>query len=383
MRLLFLLAAAYLFSCPTFAQTPNQRSDNTAAKQAPWPLQLEMRVPFEPTPFPSGPHVYLMYELHLTNFMPMPISLSRIEVLDADGGSAQPIETFEAKQLETMLQPISGKPVSDPKDRLVIGDGQSAIVFMLIAFDRGSHIPDRLLHRVTTAYAPEEGAVISTRHTELRVLGPPVEGADWLAEDGPSNDQDNHHRRGVIILDGQPVDSRRFAIDWKQVKDGASYSGDVRDVHSYHSYGKSVLAVADGLVVTAKDGLPENIPGHGDAFHPAVPITLETVAGNTITLDLGGGQFAYYMHLQPGSLRVKIGDRVKRGQVLARVGASGDAREPHLHFEVTTSPKILNGEGVPYVIDEYHAGSGSSLKLRTKELPLNKDVVVFGDGSHK
>jgi hypothetical protein len=342
-----------------------------------------MRVPFEPTPFPSGPHVYLMYELHLTNFMPMPISLSRIEVLDADAGSAQPIETFETKQLETMQQPIGGKTVSDPKDRLVIGDGQSAIVFMSIAFDRGSHIPDRLLHRVTTAYAPEEGAVISTHHTELRVLGPPVEGADWLAEDGPSNDQDNHHRRGVVILNGQAVDSRRFAIDWKQVKDSASYTGDSRDVHSYYSYGKSVLAVAEGRVVTAKDGLPENIPGHGEAFKPVVPITLETVAGNTITLDLGGGQFAYYMHLQPGSLRVKVGDRVKRGQVLARVGASGDAREPHLHFEVTTSPKILTGEGVPYVIDEYHSPNGSSLELRIKELPLNKDVVVFGDGGHR
>ena len=384
MRLLTLLAAASLFSSPNIAQTQNQRPDNAAAaRQAPWPLQLEMRVPFEPTPFPSGPHVYLMYELHLTNFMPMPISLSRIEVLDADAGSAQPIETFETKQLETMQQPIGGKTVSDPKDRLVIGDGQSAIVFMLIAFDRGSHIPDRLLHRVTTTYAPEEGAVISTHHTELRVLGPPVEGADWLAEDGPSNDQDNHHRRGVVILNGQAVDSRRFAIDWKQVKDSAPYTGDARDVHSYYSYGKSVLAVAEGRVVTAKDGLPENIPGHGDAFQPAVPITLETVAGNTITLDLGGGQFAFYMHLQPGSLRVKIGDRVKRGQVLACVGASGDAREPHLHFEVTTSPKILTGEGVPYVIDQYRSASGSSFELRTKELPLNKDVVVFGDGSHK
>lgn len=384
MRLLTLLAAASLLSSLSMAQTQNQRSDNAAAaRQAPWPLQLEMRVPFEPTPFPSGPHVYLMYELHLTNFMPMPISLSRIEVLDADAGSAQPIETFETKQLETMQQPIGGKTVSDPKDRLVIGDGQSAIVFMSIAFDRGSHIPDRLLHRVTTAYAPEEGAVISTHHTELRVLGPPVEGADWLAEDGPSNDQDNHHRRGVVILNGQAVDSRRFAIDWKQVKDSASYTGDSRDVHSYYSYGKSVLAVAEGRVVTAKDGLPENIPGHGEAFKPVVPITLETVAGNTITLDLGGGQFAYYMHLQPGSLRVKVGDRVKRGQVLARVGASGDAREPHLHFEVTTSPKILTGEGVPYVIDEYHSPNGSSLELRIKELPLNKDVVVFGDGGHR
>ena len=237
---------------------------------------------------------------------------------------------------------------------------------------------------MTTSYAPEEGAIISTHRTAMHVLGPPVEGADWLAEDGPSNDQDNHHRRGVVILNGLPVDSRRFAIDWKEVKDGAPSSGDARDAHSYYSYGKAVLAVADGRVVIARDGLPENIPGHGDAFHPAVPITLETVAGNTITLDLGGGQFAYYMHLQPGSLRVKAGDRVRRGQVLARIGASGDAREPHLHFEVTTSPKLLAGEGVPYLIDHYSskATSDGPAELHTHELPLDKSVVIFEERPH-
>jgi murein DD-endopeptidase MepM/ murein hydrolase activator NlpD len=112
-----------------------------------------------------------------------------------------------------------------------------------------------------------------------------------------------------------------------------------------------------------------------------VPITLETVAGNTITLDLGGGQFAYYMHLQPGSLRVKAGDRVRRGQVLARIGASGDAREPHLHFEVTTSSKLLAGEGVPYLIDRYSSKTPSDgpAELHTHELPLDKNVVIFGE----
>jgi hypothetical protein len=380
MRLFILLAAACFCSSPAIAQTQNQRSDNkTAANRPPWPLQLEMCVPFEPTAFPSGLHVYLMYELHLTNFMPMAVSLSRIEVLDAGAGPAQPIATFEVAQLETMLQPLGGKALSDPKDRLVIADGQSAIAFMSLAFDRGSHIPDGLLHRVTTSYAPEEGAVISTHHTELHVLGPPLEGADWRASDGPSNDQDNHHRRGVVILDGRSVDSRRYAIDWEQVKHGVTFSGDSRDARSYYSYGKVVLAVAEGRVVAARDGLPDNIPGHGDAFHPAVPITLETVAGNTITLDLGGGQFAYYMHLQPGSLRVKVGDRVQRGQVLALVGDSGDAREPHLHFEVTTSSKLLAGEGVPYLIDQYSSKSTSDgpAELHTDELPLDKSVVIF------
>src|SRR5258707_4337400 len=395
MRLLILLGAACLCSCPAVAQPNNQLTSNSqvqplsnskqSAAKSVWPPQLEMRVPFEPTAFPSGPNIYVMYELHLTNFGTSPVSLSRIEALDADAEAAQPIATFEVEQLETMLQPLGSKTLSDPRGRLLIGDGQIAIAFMSIVLARGSHVPDRLFHRVRTVDSVAEGAVIVTHHTELRVLGPPVEGANWLAADGPSNDQDNHHRRGVVILDGRAVDSRRYAIDWKQITDGASFSGDARDVSSYHSYGKAVLAVADGGVVKARDGLPNNIPGHGESFHPAVPISLETVAGNTITLDLGGGQFAYYMHLQPGSLRVKAGDRARLGQEVARIGASGDAREPHLHFEVTTSSKLLAGEGVPYLIDRYRCKSASDgpTELRIHELPLNKSVVVFGEDGGK
>ena len=86
MRQSMLFAAACLCSYPAIAQTQNQpvRQQDRRPIRPPWPLQVEMRVPFEPTAFPSGPHVYLMYELHLTNFMPMPVSLSRIEVIDAD-----------------------------------------------------------------------------------------------------------------------------------------------------------------------------------------------------------------------------------------------------------------------------------------------------------
>ena len=298
---------------------------------------------------------------------------------DADAPSAPPTASFDAAQLEAMLQPVG--PRSGSESRLAIGAGQRAIVFVCIILDRKAPLPNRLSHRVITADSSLEGAVISTHHTALLALAPPLEGPDWFAADGPSNDADNHHRRGVIVLAGQAVDSRRFAIDWKQVRDGSSFSGDARDVHSYFCYGKPVLAVADATVITARDGLPENIPGHGDAFHPAIPISLETVTGNTTVLDLGDGQFAHYMHLQAGSLRVKPGDQVRRGQEIARVGASGDAREPHLHFEVTTASKFAAGEGVPYLIDRYRSKSAPSapLELHTRELPLNNAIVTFGE----
>jgi hypothetical protein len=394
MRFLVLVLASAFCSCPAFAQPScpstndaqaraGRRSDSEppAPGLAPFPLQLEVRVPFEPTAFPSEGRNYLMYELHLTNFGTAPLNLSRIEVLDADAAAAQPIASFEQEQLETMLVPVGGSVVAGPKGNLTIADGRTAIAFMCIAFDRGSHMPTRLFHHVVMTDSMAEGVVISTRHTALHVLWPPLEGANWIAGDGPSNDQDNHHRRGIFVLDGRVAISRRYAIDWEQIKDGATFSGDSRDVRSYFAYGRPVLAVADARVVTARDGLPDNVPGHGESFHPAVPITIETVAGNTITLDLGGGQFAYYMHLQSGSLRVKAGDCVRHGQVLARIGSTGDAREPHLHFEVTTSSKLASGEGVPYLIDRYRckSASGGTMELRVHELPLDHSVVDFAE----
>src|SRR5712691_1324861 len=167
MRLFILLAAACLCSCPIIAQAQNQQSDNknSAVRPAPWPSQIEMRVPFEPTAFPSGPHFYVMYELHLTNFGAVPLSLSRIEVLDADVETAPPVAAFEAEQLEAMLQPLGGRTLSDRKEKLVIAGGQSAIVFLSVEFDRSSRIPNRLAHRVSSADSAGEGAVITTHHT--------------------------------------------------------------------------------------------------------------------------------------------------------------------------------------------------------------------------
>ena len=186
----------------------------------------------------------------------------------------------------------------------------------------------------------------------------------------------------MIVVNGEAVIEGRYAIDWFQIdKKGEEFSSDPRDVHSYYAYGKPVLAVADARVVVARDGFPDNLPGQDDdAFQPAVPTTLETQSGNTVVLDLGGGQFARYMHLQPGSLSVKAGDRVRRGQLLARLGNSGDSRGPHLHFEVTTSSQP-GGEGVPYVIDSYQSAGANGQPIRTHkhELPLKDTLIDFAE----
>ena len=99
-----------------------------------------------------------------------------------------------------------------------------------------------------------------------------------------------------------------------------------------------LLAVADGIVAATKDSIPENPVGGR-----AVKIDLVTVGGNFVGIDIGNGRYALYAHVQPGSLRVKVGDHVKRGQVVALLGNSGNSTEPHVHFQ------IADATGVPVV----------------------------------
>lgn len=369
MRVLVVWAAALPFPRPAFAQLN------------PWlPSQLEVRVPFEPTAFPSELRIYLFYEIHLSNLSSDPIYLSSIEVLDADAPAAAPIATFTAVQLPPIVEVFGAKAPADSKGNFQIVAGASAIVWVSIVLDQGSRVPDRLIHRVATTKSVVEGAIIGTHHTALKVVGPPLEGAGWLAHQGPGNF--SHHRRGMLVVNGRPMISERYATDWIKVKQDSESVGDPHNVRSYYSYGMPVLAVADGRVVEARDGSPDNLPGqNNDTFQPAVPSTSDNQPGNMIVVDLGGGQYAHYFHLQPGSVRVKRGDRVRRGELLARVGNSGDARGPHLHFEMSTSATPA-GEGVPYVIDRYRStsASGQAMGLRKHELPLNNTLVDFPRG---
>ncbi len=162
--------------------------------------------------------------------------------------------------------------------------------------------------------------------------------------------------------------------------DRRSHSGDAKDNRSYLAYGEDAIAVADGIVSAVKDGIPENVPG---LTSRAVPITLDTVGGNHVILDIGGGAYAFYAHLQPGSLKVKLGDKVRRGQVVGLVGNSGNSTEPHLHFQVSDANSPLGSEGLPYALDAFEVqGRIGSTPLpapeaRKKEMPLANVVVRF------
>ncbi len=171
--------------------------------------------------------------------------------------------------------------------------------------------------------------------------------------------------------------------------------GDRSRNESWATYDQPVLAVADADVVAAADTFPDRVP---DA---PKPVTIEQADGNYVILRLAEGVYAFYAHLKPGSVGVHPGDRVRKGQPIARTGNSGSSTGPHLHFQLMDRPSALVADGLPYVFDGFTltgrapavetltkldpakdpvpidtAGAGP----RTDELPLGRDDVAFPTG---
>lgn len=157
---------------------------------------------------------------------------------------------------------------------------------------------------------------------------PPFAGT-WTAHNANLGPDSGHY--------GNP--NQRFAVDWvMRGSDGKTFRGEHKQNADYLCYGQPALAVAPGMVVMVIDGVPENVPGKMDGYN---------IGGNQIAIDLGQGEYAYYAHIQPGTFKVKVGDKVVAGQPLGLVGNSGNSSEPHLHFQVSTAPQPYLAESLP------------------------------------
>lgn len=310
------------------------------------PLLIEARVLKAPTVASLNDGAFLVYEVHVTNFEGRELTWTGLDVLDASSGATilSLADTALARDM-TRLGATGSQVTLQNRPRL--GSGQRAYVYLYVPLAAGQR-PSAIRHRLTMTDS------VGTRTIAVRdvpitvepaVIGPPLKGGNWLAGNGPS--RASGHRRALIPINGAPAIAQRFAIDYVMINaEGKTFTGDRLKNESYGAEGVEAVAVADGIVVATKDSIPENIPGPASR---AVPITLETVGGNHVILDIGDGRYAFYAHLQPGSLRVKLGDRVKKGATVGLVGNSGNSTEPHLHFHLSDGNSPLGSEGIPYV----------------------------------
>lgn len=163
----------------------------------------------------------------------------------------------------------------------------------------------------------------------------------------------SHHRWAV---------PEEFALDIVRLGEGGgSHRGQGTKNADYYAYGADILAVADGKVVAVRSDLPEpetslRQPGESaEAYFGRVQQQqmelmmkgLDAIVGNVVVIEHTNGEHSTYAHLQPGSPKVKVGDPVKRGQVIARLGNSGNSTEPHLHFQITDGADSMFSNGIP------------------------------------
>lgn len=140
---------------------------------------------------------------------------------------------------------------------------------------------------------------------------------------------------GDDVLHNYHVDAapQRHAYDFVVWKNGSTYSGDGTAPEDYYIYGQPVLAPAGGTVVAVMDGLPNMKPKtETDSEHPA---------GNHVVIQVAEKEYLFLAHMQPGSIVVKVGDTVKAGQVIGKVGNSGNTSEPHIHIHLQDQPEMF------------------------------------------
>ena len=312
---------------------------------------IDARVPYPPTVVRADGRDWLFYEVHITNWSTEEMTLLRLDVLMGDDQA-----TMDSDLLKKIT--VAGGVKLRP--------GVRSIVMIPVS---GGPFPDAIRHRVTFQLAGESQPR-STECAPARVLrgavriGPPVGAGSWQMAAGP--DGDMHHRGAIIAYQGRATISQRFAFDFFVE---TSEEPDHTANESYPSYGVPLIAVADGTVASVIDGLPDNPPS---ALLATVPLTPDRMYGNRVTLDIGGGRYVTYAHMKAG-LRVKAGDKVRRGHVLGAIGSTGRSGAPHLHFQVTDGPDPIASEGLPFVFESFtHEGT-----RYTDEMPLNRWVVVF------
>jgi hypothetical protein len=347
----------------------------------------------------SDGNFHLAYELLLTNATGVDVDITSVEVRDASDGRV--LLALSGDDLASQINPI-GK-VTEGDAGSPIPSSSTSIVWLDVIAPAKDAFPKTIDHQVTGSIHTAAGlrpfkdvvSKLAINTADPVVLSSPLPAGTWLASEGCCHNV-THHRHGLAPINGVLQVPQRFAIDFFLLDDkDRTWVGDPKDVHSYLSYEKPVSAAADGEVVAAFDGLPNQHP----PAPPPIPPIADTV-GNHVILKVAPDVYLLYAHMKPGSVAVRAGDELKVGQHIGLIGTTGNSTTPHLHFQVLTTPTFFPADSTPYVFKQFEVvgheekriwddniglqptgtipvGPAPNAGPKKNAMPLDRDIVKF------
>lgn len=335
-------------------QTPTAATPAAATPTLTGPQATALLVATTAAPRPvrgSDGMEHLDYDLIVTNAFVSPVTLTSVEVLAPDG---QTLLRLAGDPLVQATQPMLGSTATTaiPASATV-----AVVVDVAVPPDQ---VPARLTHRIAYALSDSPANAIIGSLTidgpELTVdarppatIAPPLSGPGWLAVHGCCAAWSTHRWVRLVDSGAHIVKPEMFHIDWVRLQDDRFFHGDSSRNDAWFGFGAEVRSAADGTVIAARDGVPEETPNQP-------PTTVKQPLdyyGNYVVVAIEPDVWALYAHLQTGSVRVREGDRVTTGQPIALLGNTGNSSAPHLHFGLIDGPDPVIANAIPFVIDQY------------------------------
>jgi murein DD-endopeptidase MepM/ murein hydrolase activator NlpD/alpha-beta hydrolase superfamily lysophospholipase len=202
--------------------------------------------------------------------------------------------------------------------------------------------------QTSSAPVPEKNAT---------ALSLPFRGHWLVSQGGDSQELNSHHE----------VPNQRFAFDLVAVGgDGKTHRGEGRANEDHYVFGREILAPADGVVTDVIEGVRDNVPGSLNPY---------SALGNAIFIQHSENEVSVLAHLKQGSIQVKVGERVKRGQMVGRCGNSGNSSKPHLHYHLQNTPIIQDGVGIKVYFEQVVVTRNGRTETKQSYSPIKGDII--------
>jgi hypothetical protein len=323
-------------------------------------------------------NVHVEYDLLVTNAFTGPVTLKFVDVTDENGKTLMRLDgdrLVEATQTLLDQKPVKSIPASS-----------AVAVEIDLILPGKTTVPARLSHRIAYDFSMTdhlatvigkkqiEGPIVSVNQAQPTLIASPLAGTGWVATNGCCSP--NVHRNARLAATDRIATPETFAIDWLRIDEGKFYKNDGTRNEDWSCFGVPVRSVSDGEVIGVRNDMPDGIPS---SKQPATVKTPFDYGGNFVYVRIRPDLYAFYAHLQPGTVTVKAGDRVKTGTVLGKLGNSGNSFAPHLHFAILDRPDALVGDSLPFVIDRFNITGTLKVEDATGQMSVEPKTLAVKD----